>query len=56
MLKVLAGVVLGYVLFTQPQARQVTADVLRFAADALAPEQKGKTLPNPVQKLLEKDK
>ena len=56
MLKVLAGVVLGYVLFTQPKARQMTADVLRFAADALAPEQKEKTLPNPVLKLLEKDK
>ena len=56
MLKVLAGVGLGYLLFTQPQARQVTADALRFAADALAPEQEDKALPNPVQKLLEKDK
>ena len=44
MLKVLVGVVLGYLLFTNPGARQTTADVLRFAADALAPEVEGPTL------------
>ena len=44
MLKVLVGVVLGYLLFTSPGARQTTADVLRFAADALAPEVEGPTL------------
>ena len=32
------GVVLGFLLFTNPEARQTTADILRFAADALAPE------------------
>ena len=42
MLKVLLGVVLGFVLFTNPGARQITADLLRAAADALAPEQQGK--------------
>ena len=44
MLKILVGVVLGYLLFTNPGARQTTADVLRFAADALAPEVEGPTL------------
>ena len=39
MLKVLVGVGLGYLLFTNPGARQITADALRAAADALAPEQ-----------------
>ena len=39
MLKVLAGVGLGYLLFTNPGARHITADALRAAADALAPEQ-----------------
>ena len=39
MLKLLVGVGLGYVLFTNPGARQITADALRATADALAPEQ-----------------
>ena len=38
MLKLLVGVGLGYVLFTNPGARQITAEALRAAADALAPE------------------
>ena len=44
MLKVLVGVVLGYLLFTSPGTRQTTADILRFAADALAPAAEGPTL------------
>ena len=39
MLKVLVGVGFGYLLFTNPGARQITADALRATADALAPEQ-----------------
>ena len=39
MLKVLVGVGLGYLLFTNPGARQIAADALRATADALAPEQ-----------------
>ena len=39
MLKVLFGVGLGYLLLTNPGARQITADALRATADALAPEQ-----------------
>ena len=49
MLKVLVGVGLGYLLFTNPSARQITADALRAAADALAPEKEGKASQNSVQ-------
>ena len=31
MLKILVGVGLGFPLFTNPEARQTTADILRFA-------------------------
>ena len=49
MLKVLVGVVLGHLLFSNPSARQITADALRAAADALAPEQEGKAFQDRVQ-------
>lgn len=41
--QLVVGVPLGYVLFTRPQTRRVTADLLRATADALAPakEKKG---------------
>ena len=44
MLKVLLGIAIGFVLFTNSDARQVTADLLRAAGDALAPAEQGKTL------------
>ena len=46
MLKVLVGVGLGYLLFTNPGARQITADALRAAADALAAEKEETLSPN----------
>ena len=46
MLKVLAGVGLGYLLFTNPGARQITATALRGAADTFAPEQEETSSPN----------
>ena len=49
MLKVLLGVGLGYLLSTNAGARQITADTLRAAANALAPEQEGKAFQNRVQ-------
>ena len=52
MLKILVGVVLGFLLFTSPGARQTTADVLRFAADALAPEVEGPTLQERIGEVL----
>ena len=58
MLKILVGVVLGYLLFTSPGARQTTADILRFAADALAPMDEGEdseTLQNRINEVLKGD-
>ena len=49
MLKVLVGVGLGYLLFTNPGARQISADALRATADALAPEQKDKAFQGKVE-------
>ena len=44
MLKLLVGIGLGFVLFTNPDARQITADFLRATANAIAPAKDGKTL------------
>ena len=52
-LKVLLGVVLGFVLFTNEGARQITADALRAAADALASEKEGKNFQDRVRDLVE---
>ena len=60
MLKILVGVGLGFLLFTNPEARQITADLLRAAGDALAPavedEDEGrKTLQNQINEVLKSD-
>ena len=54
MLKVLIGVGLGFLLFTNPEARQVTADLLRSTANAIAPEKEGKNFQDRVRDLVEK--
>tara|TARA_B100000902_G_scaffold330782_1_gene327915 strand:- start:114 stop:320 length:207 start_codon:yes stop_codon:yes gene_type:complete len=46
MLKILIGVGLGFLLFSNPGARQITADALRATADALAPEQEETSFTN----------
>ena len=43
MLKILVGVGLGFLLFPNPEARQITTDLLGSTANAIAPEQGGKT-------------
>ena len=48
MLKILVGVGLGFLLFTNP-ARQITADLLRATASAIAPEQDDKTFQDRVK-------
>ena len=45
MLKVLIGVGLGFFLFTNPDARQITGDLLRAAGNAIAPPIEGKDAP-----------
>ena len=49
MLRLLIGVGLGFLLFTNPEARQTTADLLRSASDAIAPQQDGKTFQDRVK-------
>ena len=49
MLKILLGVGLGFLLFTNPEARQITADLLRATGDAIAPEKDGKTFQDRVK-------
>ena len=57
MVKILIGVGLGFLLFTNPEARQITGDLLRSAGDAIAPEVKdededAKTLQNQINEVL----
>ena len=52
MLKILIGVGLGFILFTNPEARQITGDVLRAAGDAIAPQKDGRTFENRVKEAL----
>ena len=54
MLRILVGVGLGFLLFTNPEARQITADLLRSTANAIAPEKEGKNFQDRVRDLVEK--
>ena len=49
MLRLLIGVGLGFLIVTNPEARQITADLLRATANAIAPEQDGKTFQDRVK-------
>ena len=53
MLKVALGIGIGFVLFTNSGARQITADLLRAAADALAPAIEDKTLQDRINEVIE---
>ena len=53
MLKIALGIAIVFVLFTNSDARQVTADLLRAAGDALAPAEQGKTLQDRVKDAVE---
>lgn len=58
MLKILSDLGLGFLLFINPKARQITADLLRAAGDALAPAIEGedsKTLQNRINEVLQGD-
>ena len=58
MLKILLGVGLGFLLFTNQEARQITADLLRAAGDAIAPaveDESRKTLQNQINEVLKSD-
>ena len=49
MLKIALGIAIGFVLFTNPEARQITADLLRSTANVIAPEQDVKTFQDRVK-------
>jgi hypothetical protein len=49
MLKILIIFGLGFLLFTNQEARQITGDLLRSAGDAIAPAKDGKTIQNRLQ-------
>ena len=56
MLKILLGVGLGFLLFTNQDARQITADLLRATGDAFAPADESKTLMDRFDDLLKGDR
>ena len=49
MLKIFIGVGLGFLLFTNPGARQITADLLRATANVIATQLDGKTFQDSVK-------
>ena len=55
MLKILVGVGLGFLLFTNPEARQITADLLRATGDAIAPADEDRTLEDRINEVLVND-
>ena len=58
MLRVLLGVAIGVFIYANPEARQITADLLRATGDALAPAIEGedqKTLQNRIDEVLKSD-
>jgi len=56
MLKILIGIGHGFLLFSNQGARQTSADILHFGADALAPEVNVTTLQEQIKELLEEEK
>ena len=54
-LKILLGVGLGFLLFTNQDARQITADLLRATGDAIAPADEDRTLEDRINEVLAGD-
>ena len=52
MLKILVGVGLAFLLFTNPEARQITADLLRATGDAISPADEDRTLEDRINEVL----
>ena len=53
MLRVLLGIAIGVFIYANPEARQITADLLRATGDALAPAIEDKNLQDRINKVLE---
>ena len=52
MLKILLGVGIGFLLFTNQEARQITADLLRATGNAIAPAVEDRTLEDRINEVL----
>ena len=52
MLRVLLGVAIGVFIYANPEARQITADLLRATGDALAPAVKDRTIEDRINEVL----
>jgi hypothetical protein len=51
-LRVLLGVAIGVFIYANPEARQITADLLRATGDALAPANEDRTLEDRINEVL----
>ena len=51
-LRVLLGLAIGVFIYANPEARQITADLLRATGDALAPALEEKTLEDRINEVL----
>lgn len=52
MLRVLLGIAIGTFIYANPEARQITADLLRATGDALAPAIEDRTLGDRINEAL----
>jgi len=52
-LRLLLGIAIGVFIYANPEARQITTDLLRAAGDALAPADENRTLEDRINKVLE---
>ena len=52
MLRVLLGIAIGTFIYANPEARQITADLLRATGDALAPAVEDRTLGDRINEVL----
>ena len=52
MLKILLGIAIGVFIYANPEARQITADLLRATGDAIAPADEDRTLEDRINDVL----
>ena len=52
MLKILLGIAIGVFIYANPEARQITAGLLRATGDALAPAVEDRTIEDRINEVL----
>ena len=55
MLRVLLGIAIGVFIYANPEARQITADLLRATGNSLAPALEETTLEDRINEVLVRD-